>query len=65
MMSREDFLKPRDVHAILRYPSGRTIRSARAGLLPHVVLPDGEICYKEMETEQVIVARHRKGEAVT
>ena len=36
-------LTPRDVDAILRYPSGRAARLARAGLIPCIRLPDGEI----------------------
>lgn len=40
-------LTPKDVDAILRYPSGRATRLARAGKLPHIMLPDGEIRFDE------------------
>lgn len=36
-------IKPREMDAVLRYPAGRSARLARAGKIPHVELPDGEI----------------------
>jgi hypothetical protein len=42
-MSETILLRPREVDAILRYPTGRTLRLARRGLIPCIVLPDGEV----------------------
>ena len=37
------FLKPSELDSRLRYPSGRSLRLARKGLIPCLRLPDGEI----------------------
>jgi hypothetical protein len=42
-MSAKALLKPYELDSQLRYPAGRSARLARRGLIPHVVLPDGEI----------------------
>lgn len=47
-------LTPREVDRMLRYPRGRSLRLARAGKLPHVQLPDGEIRFSEEQLERVI-----------
>ncbi len=36
-------IHPRELDRLLRYPNGRCTRLARAGKIPHIVLPDGEI----------------------
>ena len=36
-------LMPREVDRLLRYPRGRSLRLAKAGKLPYVELPDGEV----------------------
>ena len=36
-------LTPREVDLLLRYPAGRTLRLAKAGRIPCIRLPDGEI----------------------
>ena len=38
-----------EVDAILRYRPGRARRLAKAGQLPSVVLPDGEIRFREAD----------------
>ena len=38
-----DLLYAEDIDAHLNWPLGRTARLARAGKLPHYVLPDGSI----------------------
>ena len=38
-----ELLTPREIDALLRYPRGRAIKLAKAGQLPAVILPDGEI----------------------
>jgi len=47
-------LKPREVDLMLRYPAGRTLRLAKAGLLPCVQLPDGEIRFDESQIEELL-----------
>jgi predicted site-specific integrase-resolvase len=42
-MSNIELLKPREVDVLLRYPPGRTAKLARAGRIPCIRLPDGEI----------------------
>lgn len=39
----EPLIRPSDLDARLRYPAGRSLRLARKGLIPHFLLPDGEI----------------------
>ena len=41
-----ELLTSREVDRLLRYPHGRASRLARAGLLPAVVLPDGELRFE-------------------
>jgi hypothetical protein len=36
-------LTPLEVDLYFKYPSGRTARLARAGRIPSITLPDGEI----------------------
>ena len=47
---------PREVDRLLRYPRGRSLRLAKAGKLPHVVLPDGEFRFLQHEIEQLLTA---------
>ena len=42
-MSTHELLTPREVDQLFRYPRGRAVKLAKAGLLPAIVLPDGEI----------------------
>jgi predicted site-specific integrase-resolvase len=42
-------LTPRELDRLLRYPRGRSMKLARAGKLPHIVLPDGEVRFDEDE----------------
>lgn len=44
-------LKPAEVDLLLRYPAGRSLKLARAGRLPHIVLPDGSIRFDEAKIE--------------
>lgn len=50
-------LKPSEVDLLLRYPPGRSRRLAKAGLIPHVCLPDGEIRFHEAEIRHLIKRR--------
>lgn len=38
-----EILTPEEVDRLFRYPRGRSARLAKAGLLPALFLPDGEI----------------------
>ncbi len=59
-------LTPRDVDAILRYPNGRAARLARAGLIPSIRLPDGEIRFNPEVVERLASAdaNRESGKAV-
>lgn len=47
-------LTSREVDQALRYPRGRSIKLAKAGLLPSVILPDGEIRFNLDAIEEAI-----------
>ena len=47
-------LTPREVDQSLRYPRGRSIRLAKAGLLPAIFLPDGEIRFDQEAIEKAL-----------
>jgi predicted site-specific integrase-resolvase len=49
-----NLLTPSQVDAILQYPSGRSARLARAGKMPCVLLPDGEIRIPEEAVERIV-----------
>lgn len=55
-------LTPREVDVFLRYPAGRTARLARAGKIPHIVLPDGEIRIDQREVEKLVSPSPRSRE---
>lgn len=57
-------LTPRDLDALLRYPTGRSARLAREGKIPHIKLPDGTIRFNAVLIEQIINA-HSTSQAVT
>jgi hypothetical protein len=42
-------LKPSEVDLLFRYPAGWSLKLAKAGRIPHIVLPDGEIRFVEAE----------------
>lgn len=47
-------LKPSEVDLLFRYPAGRSLKLAKAGRIPHVVLPDGEIRFDEAEIQRLV-----------
>jgi excisionase family DNA binding protein len=49
-----NLLTPREVDVLLRYPRGRTLRLAKAGRIPCVRLPDGEIRIDEADLEALL-----------
>ena len=47
------------VDRLLRYRNGQSEDLARRGLLPHIVLPDGEIRFDQEQIEQLLNAGRR------
>ncbi len=47
-------LKPAEVDLFLRYPIGRSLKLAKKGLLPHIILPDGEIRFNEEDVQGLL-----------
>lgn len=56
-----NLLTPREVDLILRYPAGRTLRLARAGRLAHLLLPDGQVRFRETDIQQLLEPRPAEG----
>ena len=54
-------LTPRETDQLLRYPHGRSIRLAKEGKLPAIVLPDGEYRFIEQDIESILHV-HRASE---
>jgi hypothetical protein len=52
-------LTPREVDRLLRYPRGRSLRLAKAGRLPCIRLPDGQIRFEETELKAALRAEHK------
>jgi predicted site-specific integrase-resolvase len=63
-------LMPREVDRMLRYPRGRALRLARAGLIPVIRLPDGELRFDEgdiaklLTSQQIVTEIQQTTEAV-
>lgn len=45
-------LTPREVDQLFRYPRGRSVRLARAKVLPAVFFPDGQIRFEREAIER-------------
>jgi len=52
-----EFIKPGELDTLLRYPAGRSARLARKKLIPHVLLPDGEIRFDPQAIERWLLGR--------
>jgi hypothetical protein len=50
-------LKPNEVDIIFRYPNGRTQRLAKAGKIPFIELPDGEMRIDERDIESLLACK--------
>lgn len=57
-------LKPTEVDLLFRYPTGRALKLAKAGRIPHIVLPDGEIRFHEAEI-RAVVRPHQESKEVS
>jgi hypothetical protein len=49
-------LTSREVERLFRYPRGRALRLAKAGRIPFIRLPDGEIRFAQCEIEGLLVS---------
>ena len=47
-------LRPPEVDVLLRYPTGRTLRLARRGIIPCIVLPDGEVRIRKATVDAMV-----------
>jgi hypothetical protein len=54
-------LTPQEVDRLLRYPPGRSARLARAGRLPSVYLPDGELRFRQRDLETLVEREADRG----
>ena len=55
-------LMPREVDRLFRYPRGRSLRLAKAGKLPSITLPDGEIRFDESWVNEILHSTRNTGE---
>ncbi|GEM_PF-2917245 len=56
-MDTQKLFTPAELDRILRYPRGRSARLARAGKLPAILLPDGEVRFSAGEIDRLITAQ--------
>jgi predicted site-specific integrase-resolvase len=54
-------LTPQDVSLLLTIPTRRVIRLVRRGLIPHIVMPDGELLFDSSDLESWIESRRIVG----
>jgi len=57
----KQLLKPNEVDLLLRYSAGRSKKLAKAGLLPFIRLPDGEIRFDEKDIERLLGTTNQRG----
>jgi predicted site-specific integrase-resolvase len=55
-----ELLKPGEVSLLLRWQERRLLRLAKAGRIPHIVLPDGEIRFEKAEIDRLVEQGRRK-----
>ena len=53
-MVTNDLLTPEEVDRLFRYPRGRAVKLAKAGLLPAIFLPDGEVRFDRQAIGQAL-----------
>lgn len=49
-------LTSREVDRLLRYSPGKAVRLAKRGKLPHIVLPDGSVRFREQDIQQLLAS---------
>ncbi len=57
-----ELLKPSEVGLILRYSERQVAKLARAGAIPHIVLPDGQMRFEKSEMDRLIEQGRRRTE---
>jgi hypothetical protein len=57
MTDEPNFMTAREVDRLLRWPRGRAAKAARAGTLPAITLPDGEIRFDAEELMDALRSR--------
>lgn len=55
-------LTARELERILRYSPGHATRLAKAGKLPYLILPDGEVRFDETEIERLLYSSDCAGQ---
>lgn len=61
MSCAHPILTPDEVDRLLRYPRGRAARLARAGLLPCIILPDGEVRFERQAIADALSTMRKRG----
>ena len=54
-------LKPKQIDRILQWPFGKTLRLAKQGKIPNIVLPDGQIRFASKDIDYLL-EKWRKGD---
>jgi len=57
----DELLKDKQIDRLLQLPFGKTLRLAREGKIPHIVLPNGEIRFDAKDIERLIKKCHKGG----
>jgi hypothetical protein len=54
-------MTPNDIGRLLSCPTARVVRMARAGQIPYVLLPDGDILFDEADIARWIAEKKQVG----
>jgi len=58
-------LIPIEVDRIFRYRPGKAERLAKRGKMPHIVLPDGSIRFRQEDIEHLLSPRNERSQEVS
>ncbi len=53
-------LKPKQIDRILQWPFGKTLRLAKQGKIPHIILPDGQIRFDSKDIDRLLDQRRKE-----
>ena len=56
-MNDATYMTPAEVDSLFRWPRGRAKRLARADLIRHIRLPDGDVRFERNVVEQILTPR--------
>jgi hypothetical protein len=56
-------MTPYEIGLLLSWPTARVLRMARAGQIPYVLLPDGDILFDEVDIARWIAGKKQPGGA--